>query len=135
LPFCSSLFRSLICLSCPSRRDAWLDAPNAAGEKGASGGVVDIFHAANNVAGMTAVSLQSLRSSADETIRHAGNSPMPTSGVDATGEVVAVIASPLLFPPPRLRRERALLPEFEAMMRKPYAGNLQEDLDAVRGEA
>jgi hypothetical protein len=84
---------------------------------------------------MTAVSLKSLRDSADATIRQAGNSPMPTYVVDAAGEVVAVIANPRLFPPPRLRRERVLLPEFEALMRKPYAGNLQEDLDAVRGEA
>lgn len=48
------------------------------------------------------------------------------------GEPVAVLANPSLLKP--RRRSRALLPEYEAMMRRAPGSDLLEDLDAVRGD-
>ncbi len=48
------------------------------------------------------------------------------------GEPVAVIANPSLLRP--RRRIRVLLPEFAAMMARTPGNDLQDDLDAIRGE-
>ncbi|MDR1191880.1 MAG: type II toxin-antitoxin system Phd/YefM family antitoxin [Verrucomicrobiales bacterium] len=80
---------------------------------------------------MTTVTLKELHGTTGEIVRRAGKERTPTYITDR-GEIIAVLTNPALVP--AKRRQRVLLPEFEKMMQTPYRGNLQEDLDAVRGE-
>jgi prevent-host-death family protein len=77
------------------------------------------------------ISIKELHATTGDWVRKAGRAQAPLIITDR-GSPVAVLANPAFLQPHR--RVRVLLPEFEAMMRGPGVGNVQEDLDAVRGD-
>ncbi len=64
-------------------------------------------------------------------VRRAGTSRRPIPITDR-GEQVAVLANPALLRPQR--RNRVLLPEYEAMMAQPPGNDIQGALDEIRGD-
>jgi hypothetical protein len=79
----------------------------------------------------SSITIKQLHATTGEHVRRAGVSRTPVVITDR-GEPVAILANPSLLKP--RRRSRVLLPEYEAMMRRPAGSDLLEDLDAVRGE-
>lgn len=80
---------------------------------------------------MPSITIKELHATTGAHVRRAGASKTPTMVTDR-GEPVAVIANPSLLRP--RRRIRVLLPEFAAMMARTPGNDLQDDLDAIRGE-
>jgi len=78
------------------------------------------------------ITIKELHRTTGEHVRRAAASKRPVIVTDH-GKPVAVLANPSLLKPTR-KRKRVLLPEFIALMAQPYAGNSQDDLDAVRGD-
>lgn len=77
------------------------------------------------------ITIKELHATTGELVRRAGASRTPLTITDR-GEPVAVLANPSLLKV--RRRSRVLLPEYEAMMRRPPGSDLLEDLNAVRGD-
>ncbi len=80
---------------------------------------------------MATITIKELHQTTGDSVRRAAASRSPVIVTDH-GKPIAVLANPSLLKPKR--RQRVLLPEFIAHMAKPYTGNLQDDLDAVRGD-
>jgi antitoxin (DNA-binding transcriptional repressor) of toxin-antitoxin stability system len=76
------------------------------------------------------VTIKELHARTGPHVRRAAKSPVK---VTDRGKLVAVLAAPHLLMP--IRRNRVLLPEYQALLaRRPSGNGIQEDLDAVRGE-
>jgi prevent-host-death family protein len=80
---------------------------------------------------MRFISIKELHAATGEQVRRAGAGRTPITVTDR-GQPVAVLANPSLLP--KRRRSRTLLPEFAAMMARQPGNDLQEDLDAIRGD-
>jgi hypothetical protein len=78
------------------------------------------------------ISIKELHATTGHFVRQAGRSRTPLVITDR-GEAVAVLASPAHLAGGRPRR-RTLLPEFTALMKRKPAGNLEEDLSAIRDD-
>ena len=80
---------------------------------------------------MRSITIKELHATTGEHVRRAAASKSPIVLTDR-GEPIAVLANPALI---RAQpRKRTLLPEFVALMSRSTEGNVQEDLDAVRGD-
>lgn len=77
------------------------------------------------------ITIKQLHATTGEIVRRAGSARTPITITDR-GEPVAVLASMRLLRP--RQRQRTLLPEFAALMRRTAAIDVADDLDAVRGE-
>jgi len=77
------------------------------------------------------ITIKELHRTTGEHVRRAGSLKTPIVITDH-GKPVAVLANLSLLRPKR--RKRILLPEFEALMARPPGNDLQDDLDAVRGD-
>lgn len=75
------------------------------------------------------VTIKELHARTGPYVRRAAKSPVK---VTDRGKLVAVLAAPHLLM--SIRRQRVLLPEYEALMARPPTNNVLEDLDAVRGD-
>jgi hypothetical protein len=80
---------------------------------------------------MRSITIKQLHATTGKHVRRAGTSRAPIIVTDR-GQPVAVLANPSLLS--HRRRSRKLLPEFAALMARPPGHDLQDDLDAVRGE-
>jgi prevent-host-death family protein len=80
---------------------------------------------------MRSITIKELHATTGELVRRIGAAKAPVVVTDR-GQPVAVLANPALLRP--RRRTRTILPEFAALMARPPGGNLQADLDAVRGD-
>lgn len=80
---------------------------------------------------MPSITIKELHATTGEHVRRAGAARTPVVITDR-GEPVAVLANPNLLS--KRRRVRTLLPEFAAMMARAPGHDLQDDLDAVRGD-
>lgn len=78
------------------------------------------------------ISIKQLHATTGDLVRRAGSSRTPLIITDR-GRPVAVLSSPAALEQARPRR-RTLLPEFSALMAGRPAGDLGEDLSAVRGD-
>jgi prevent-host-death family protein len=78
-----------------------------------------------------AITIKELHRTTGKWVRRAGSSRAPVVVTDH-GQPVAVIANPALLK--TKRRKRTLLPEFEALMMVTPGKDVQEDLDAIRGD-
>jgi len=80
---------------------------------------------------MVTITIKELHAKTGEEVRKAGKSLHPVAVTDR-GKLVAVLAPPQLC---RVTpRRRTLLPEYKAILAKAGAGDVLEDLDAVRGD-
>lgn len=77
------------------------------------------------------ITIKELHRVTGDCVRRAGASTSPMVVTDR-GKAVAVLANPSLLRP--RRRERTLLPEFEALMNRAPGGDVIEDLNAIRGD-
>jgi antitoxin (DNA-binding transcriptional repressor) of toxin-antitoxin stability system len=77
------------------------------------------------------ITIKELHATTGEHVRRIGASRSPVLITDH-GEPVAVLGNLSLLK--SRRRQRTLLPEFTALMRRPTATNVVEDLAAIRGE-
>ncbi len=80
---------------------------------------------------LSAVTIDELHQSTGDLVRRAGAQLTPVVITDR-GEPVAVLANPALLKPQK--RQRTILPEFAALMRKPPKGSVVADLDSARGD-
>jgi prevent-host-death family protein len=80
---------------------------------------------------MRSITIKELHATTGDLVRRIGAGKAPVVVTDR-GQPVAVLANPALLRP--RRRTRTLLPEFAALMSRPPDGDLQADLDAVRGD-
>lgn len=80
---------------------------------------------------MSSITIKELHATTGEHVRRAGASRTPVLVTDR-GQPVAVLANPNLLA--KRRRRRTLLPAFAAMMTRRPGDDLQEDLDAIRGD-
>jgi len=80
---------------------------------------------------MAAITIKELHAKTGDLVRKAGKSRSPVAVTDH-GKLVAVLAAPHLYR--ATARRRTLLPEYAALLSKPGADDVLEDLDAVRGE-
>jgi len=80
---------------------------------------------------MRTITIEELHRTTGDWVRRAGASRVPVVVTDH-GQPIAVIANPSLL---RVRRrQRTLLPDYETLMAKVPGHDVQEDLDAVRGD-
>jgi prevent-host-death family protein len=77
------------------------------------------------------ITIKELHATTGEHVRRARASRSPVIVTDR-GQPVAVLADPSLLRP--RRRKRTLLPDFEALMARTPGYDVQDDLDAVRGD-
>jgi hypothetical protein len=77
------------------------------------------------------LSVKQLHADTGRSVRLAGKSRTPIQITDR-GQLVAVLANPNMVP--GRRRQRVLLPEFEALMARPPSDDMQAALDDVRGD-
>lgn len=80
---------------------------------------------------MSSITIKELHATTGEHVRRAGAGRTPVLVTDR-GQPVAVLANPNLLA--KRRRRRTLLPAFAAMMTRRSGDDLQEDLDAIRGD-
>jgi antitoxin (DNA-binding transcriptional repressor) of toxin-antitoxin stability system len=78
---------------------------------------------------MLRITIKELHQTTGECVRRAGASKSPFVVTDH-GKPVAILSSPSLFKPKR--RQRTLLPEYEALMATAPKSDLMGDLNAVR---
>lgn len=79
----------------------------------------------------SSITIKELHATTGEHVRRIGASRSPVFVTDR-GQPVAVLASPSLLKPKR--RQRTLLPEYEALMAQPPGDDVLDDLNAVRGD-
>ncbi len=79
----------------------------------------------------TVFTIKQLHDDTGSLVRRAGASRRPIPITDR-GEQVAVLANPALLRPQR--RNRVLLPEYEAMMAQPPGQDIQAALNEIRGD-
>ena len=79
----------------------------------------------------TVLTVKQLHDDTGRSVRRAAASKHPVPITDR-GELVAVLANPSLVRP--ASRKRVLLPEYEAMMARRPATDIQAALDEVRGD-
>ena len=79
----------------------------------------------------TVFTIKQLHDDTGPLVRRAGASKRPILITDR-GEQVAVLANPALLRPQR--RNRVLLPEYEAMMVQSPGDDIQAALDEIRGD-
>jgi prevent-host-death family protein len=77
------------------------------------------------------LTIKQLHAKTGDHVRRAGSSWIPLVITDR-GKPVAVLAHPSLLTV--RKRERTLLPEYEAMMAGPLGNGLQAALDEIRGD-
>jgi len=77
------------------------------------------------------ITIKELHATTGEHVRRIGASRSPVFVTDR-GRPVAVLARPSLLK--SRRRQRTLLPEYEALMAQAPGDDLRDDLDAVRGD-
>jgi antitoxin (DNA-binding transcriptional repressor) of toxin-antitoxin stability system len=81
--------------------------------------------------GRNTINIKQLHDKTGELVRAAGRSRRPIRVTDR-GKVVAALVAPGAVAKPR--RQRRLLPEYEALLPDAPGPSVLEDLDAVRGE-
>ncbi len=79
----------------------------------------------------SSITIKELHATTGDHVRRAGAARLPVVITDR-GEPVAVLVNPALLTP--RKRKRTLLPEYEAMMAGPPAGEMQAALDEIRGD-
>lgn len=84
------------------------------------------------VAHRTSISIKELHANTGEQVRQAGQSRRPVAVTDR-GKVVAVLVGPS-FLNQKKRLRRVLPKDYLALLGKTPITDVQEDLDAVRGE-
>jgi hypothetical protein len=80
---------------------------------------------------MKTITIKQLHATTGEHVRRACKSRRPVVITDR-GEAVAVLANPAMLKPQR--RTRVILPGYERLMSRRPGTDLQEDLDAIRGD-
>ena len=83
------------------------------------------------MASTAVLTIKQLHDDTGPLVRRAGKSRRPIPITDR-GEQVAVLANPALLRPQR--RDRVLLPEYEAMMAQSPSDDIQGALDEIRGD-
>ncbi len=77
----------------------------------------------------SSITIKELHARTGPHVRRAAKTPVK---VTDRGKLVAVLAGPHLLAP--RRRQRALLPEYAALLGRAPSNDVLADLDAVRGE-
>lgn len=83
------------------------------------------------MASTAVLTIKQLHDDTGPLVRRAGMSRRPIPITDR-GEQVAVLANPALLRPQR--RDRVLLPEYEAMMAQSPSDDIQGALEEIRGD-
>ena len=78
---------------------------------------------------MPTVTIKQLHDRTGDIVRRAGKTPLQ---VTDRGRLIAVLAGPAALP--SRRRNRKLLKDYAALLRRKPAGDVQADLDAIRGD-
>lgn len=78
---------------------------------------------------MPTVTIKQLHDRTGDIVRRAGKAPLQ---VTDRGRLVAVLAAPSALP--SRRRSRKLLEDYAALLGRIPAGDVQADLDAIRGD-
>ena len=77
------------------------------------------------------ITIKELHATTGELVRRAGTSRSPVIVTDR-GQAIAILANLSLLKP--IRRRRAILPGYAAMMARGQSNDVLGDLDAVRGD-